>query len=110
MATPRSEAEISAAVEQTRQAGGRYAAAGIGGDRPTLGACHHEGFTLPYCGRTPLAGVPRGKPASPRPLAEVPRRTNRRLLAIVDVMAGPQRGALVVRERFQRDQRTAEVE
>ncbi len=43
-------------------------------------------------------------------LAEVTRRTNRRLLAIVDVMAGPERGALLVRERFERDGRTAEVE
>jgi ketosteroid isomerase-like protein len=110
MATPRSEAEISAAVEQTRQAVARYAAAWIGGDRPTLVACYHEDFTLHYFGRNPLAGVHRGKTASLRILAEVTRRTNRRLLAIVDVMAGPQRGALVVRERFQRDQRTAEVE
>ena len=43
-------------------------------------------------------------------LAEVTRRTNRRLLAIVDVMAGPERGALLVRERFERDGRTADVE
>ena len=52
----------------------------------------------------------RGKAAALGILAEVTRRTNRRLLAIVDVMAGPERGALLVRERFERDGRTAEVE
>ena len=51
-----------------------------------------------------------GKAAALGILAEVTRRTNRRLLAIVDVMAGPERGALLVRERFERDGRTAEVE
>ena len=43
-------------------------------------------------------------------LAEVTRRTNRKLLGIVDVMAGPERGAILVRERFSRDGQTAEVE
>jgi uncharacterized protein len=32
------------------------------------------------------------------------------LLAIIDILAGPQRGALLVRERFHRDGRIAEVE
>jgi hypothetical protein len=54
--------------------------------------------------------VHRGKPAALAVLAEVTRRTNRKLLGIVDVMAGPERGALLVRERFSRDGRTAEVE
>jgi len=31
-------------------------------------------------------------------LAEVTRRTNRKLLGIVDIMAGPGRGALLVRD------------
>ena len=57
-----------------------------------------------------MAGDHAGKAAALGVLAEVTRRANRRLLAIVDIMAGPERGALLVRERFERDGRTAEVE
>ena len=67
-------------------------------------------FTLHYFGRNPLAGDHAGKVGALGILAEVTRRTNRRLLAIIDVMAGPERGALLVRERLERDGRTAEVE
>jgi ketosteroid isomerase-like protein len=110
MATPRSETEITAAAEQILQAVTRYATAWLAGDRPALFACYHQDFTLHYFGHNPLAGVHRGKTASLAILAEVTRRTNRQLLAIVDILAGPQRGALLVRERFHRDGRTAEVE
>jgi ketosteroid isomerase-like protein len=110
MANPSSETEISAATEQTRQALTRYATAWLASDRPALFACYHENFTLHYFGRNPLAGVHQGKAAALAVLAKVTHRTNRQLLTIVDVMAGPQRGALLVRERFHRDGKTAEVE
>ncbi|MCK1637004.1 nuclear transport factor 2 family protein [Bradyrhizobium sp. 157] len=110
MANNRSGIEDQAAIEHTRQAVGRYAAAWLAGDRAALTACYHDDFTLHYFGRNPLAGDHSGKAASLGVLAEVTRRTNRKLLAIVDVMAGPERGALLVRERFERDGRTAEVE
>ena len=70
---------------------------------PALAACYHDDFTLHYFGRNPLAGDHRGKMAALAILAEVTRRTNRKLLGIVDIMAGPERGALLVRERFERD-------
>ena len=38
------------------------------------------------------------------------RRANRKLLGIDDVMAGPRRGAILARESFSRDGRTAELE
>ena len=110
MVDNRSEIESQAASELTRQAVGRYAAAWLAGDRLALAACYHDDFTLHYFGRSPLAGNHRGKAAALGILAEVSRRTNRRLLAIIDVMAGPERGALLVRERFERDGRTAELE
>jgi ketosteroid isomerase-like protein len=100
----------SQATERTRQAVSRYAAAWLAGDRPALAACYHEDFTLHYFGSNPLAGHHKGKAASLAVLAEVTRRTNRALLGIIDVMAGPGRGALLVRERFNRDGNTAEVE
>ena len=110
MANSRSEIEPKAAVECNRQALGRYASAWCAEDRATLAACYHDDFTLHYFGRNPLSGDHRGKAAALGILAEVTRRTNRKLLAIVDIMAGADRGALLVRERFERDGKAAEVE
>jgi ketosteroid isomerase-like protein len=97
-------------AESIRRAVSGYAAAWLAGDRQAMLASYHDDFTLHYFGRNPLAGIHRGKPAALAILAEVTRRTHRRLSGIVDVMAGPERGALLVREIFQRDGKTAEVE
>ena len=110
MANNRSEIEHQAAIERTRLAVGRYASAWLAGDRPALAACYHDDFTLHYFGRHPLAGDHRGKMAALAILAEVTRRTSRKLLGIVDIMAGPERGALLVRERFERDGKAREFE
>jgi ketosteroid isomerase-like protein len=97
-------------AESIRRAVSGYAAAWLAGDRETMLASYHDDFTLHYFGRNPLAGIHRGKPATLAILAEVTRRSHRKLSGIVDVMAGPERGALLVREIFQRDGKTAEVE
>ena len=110
MANNRSESEHQAATERTRLAVSRYASAWLAGDRAALAACYHDDFTLHYFGRNPLAGDRAGKVTALASSPRSARRTNRRLLAIIDVMAGPERGALLVRERFERDGRTAEVE
>ena len=110
MTNNRSETDNQAATEDTRRAVSRYASAWLAGDRSALAACYHDDFTLHYFGRNPLAGDHKGKAAALAILAEVTRRTNRRLLAIVDVMAGPERGALLVRECFERDGKAAELE
>jgi len=97
-------------AESIRRAVSGYAAAWLAGDREAMLASYHDDFTLHYFGRNPLAGIHRGKPAALAILAEVTRRSKRKLSGIVDVMAGPERGALLVREMFQRDGKTAEVE
>jgi ketosteroid isomerase-like protein len=104
------DTDNQAAIERNRKAVTRYARAWLAGDRPTLAACYHDDFTLHYFGRNPLAGDHRGKAVALAILAEVARRTNRKLLGIVDIMAGPERGALLVRERFERDGKAAEFE
>ena len=104
------DTESQAAIERTRQAVTRYASAWLAGDRAALAACYHDDFTLHYFGRNPLAGDHRGKMAALAILAEVTRRTSRKLLGIVDIMAGPERGALLVRERFERDGKAREFE
>jgi len=97
-------------AESIRRAVSRYAAAWLAGDRQAMLASYHDEFTLHYFGANPLAGVHRGKPAALAILAEVTRRSHRKLSGIVDVMAGAERGALLVREIFQRDGKAAEVE
>ena len=104
------DTESQAAIERTRQAVTRYANAWLAGDRAALAACYHDDFTLHYFGRNPLAGDHRGKMAALAILAEVTRRTSRKLLGIIDIMAGPERGALLVRERFERDGKAREFE
>ena len=104
------DTDNQAAIEHNREAVTRYARAWLAGDRAALAACYHEDFTLHYFGRNPLAGDHRGKMAALAILVEVTRRTNRKLLGIVDIMAGPARGALLVRERFEREGKAAEFE
>jgi len=43
-------------------------------------------------------------------LAKFAARTNRKLISIVDVMAGPERGVIIARESFERDGHRAEFE
>lgn len=106
----RAEFDGAAQTDAIREAVTRYADAWLAGDRTEMAACYHDEFTLHYAGQNPLSGVHRGKPAAFAALAEVARRANRRLLSIEDIMAGPHRGAILVREAFDRGGRSAEVE
>jgi hypothetical protein len=58
---------------------------------------------LLYFGDHPLAGDHVGLVAALATLAEVSRRTRRRLVRIVDVTAGAQRAVVIAREAFERD-------
>jgi ketosteroid isomerase-like protein len=100
----------AAQIAAVRAAVTRYATAWLAGDRAAIAACYHDEFTLHYGGQNPLAGTHRGKAAALAALAKVARRTNRKLLGIDDILAGPQRGAILARELFSRDGRTAEFE
>lgn len=87
-----------------------YTDAWRSGDRVALAACYHDEFTLHYAGNNPLSGTHVGKPVALKILAEVSRRSNRKLEAIIDVMAGEQRATVIVRERFQRGEDVAVLE
>ena len=103
-------ADEAAQIAAVRAAVMRYATAWLAGDRAGIAACYHDELTLHYAGQNPLAGTHRGKAAALAALLEVTRRTNRKLLGIDDVMAGPRRGAILARESFSRDGHTAELE
>ena len=81
----------------------RYARAWAAGDLTALRACYHPGFTLHYFGDHPLTGDHVGLAAALATLAEVSRRTRRKLVRIVDVTAGPERAVVIAREAFERD-------
>ena len=100
----------AAQIAAVRAAVTRYATAWLAGDRVAIAACYHDEFMLHYGGKNPLAGTHRGKAAALGVLAEVARRASRKLLGIDDILAGPQRGAILAREVFSRDGRTAEFE
>jgi len=88
----------------------RYARAWEAGDLAALRACYHPDFTLHYFGDHSLAGDHVGLAAALAALVEVSRRTRRRLVRIIDVMAGPERAAVIAREAFERDGVVAELD
>ena len=63
-----------------------------------------------YGGRNPLTGDHVGRSAALATLAEVRRRTQRRLLSIIDFMAGPNRAVVIAREAFERAGRRVELD
>ena len=97
------DAEIYAVVR-------RYADAWAANDFATIVAAYHDEIVFHYFGRNPLAGVHRGKAACLAVLKQIREKTNRKLLAIVDVQAGHRYGMVIARERFERDGKGVEVE
>jgi ketosteroid isomerase-like protein len=88
----------------------RYATAWKAGDRATIADCYHGDFTLHYFGQNPFAGDHVGKQAALTTLAKFSAQTNRKLMSIVDVMAGPERATIIARESFERDGQRTEFE
>jgi hypothetical protein len=88
----------------------RYAAAWQAGSWLDLVQCYHADFTLHYGGSNPYAGEHHGRATALLTLARIGRRTGRRLLEVVDIMAGERRGALLVREAFERGSLKAELD
>jgi uncharacterized protein len=85
-------------ADDTRLTLERYAAAWLKGDLATLTALYADDIVFNYLGRHGLSGRHEGKPRALAALSEFTRRTRRRLKSVTDVMAGPNMGALVVRE------------
>lgn len=72
--------------------------------------CYHDDFMLHYGGNNPFSGDHAGKARALEVLAEVTRRTRRKLLGIVDVMAGAARATVIVRESFEKNGKRVELE
>ena len=88
----------------------RYAEAWKSGDLAAIFACYHDDFTLHYGGAHSLSGTHEGKAAALAALAEFSKRTGRKLVSILDVMAGPERAVLIAREHFDNGTLIADVD
>jgi uncharacterized protein len=88
----------------------RYARAWAAGDLAEIVACYGDSFTLHYGGMNALSGDHVGKPAALAALADFTRRTERQLVAVVDVMAGAERGVVIAREALGKGAERVEVE
>jgi ketosteroid isomerase-like protein len=90
-------------ADDTRLTLERYARAWAAGDFAAVTALYADDFTLTYLGHNGLAGEHPGKARSLAVLAAFTQRSGRRLKAIDGVMAGPQLGAIAVREAMGAD-------
>jgi ketosteroid isomerase-like protein len=94
-----SEASASDAYRVVR----RYADAWVAGDLKTMVDCYHDDVVFHYFGRSPLAGDHRGKAACLAVLKKVRDKTQRKLVAVLDVLAGEHYGLIVAVEQFERN-------
>jgi hypothetical protein len=86
-----------------------YAEAWQGGDLAGVFGAYAEDVTFHYFGASDLAGTHVGD-AALAAMAQASVRSVRTLVEVVDVLDGASLGALVVKERFERDGRSADVQ
>lgn len=97
-------------VEQNRDVIARYAAAWTAGDFAALFALYADDFVLHYPGSHRLSGTHVGKDAALKAMGEFTVATGRKLVAVVDTMAGEARAAQIVRETMVTPEGVREVE
>lgn len=88
----------------------RYAEAWIANDLRVIVDSYHDEVVFHYFGRSPLAGIHRGKAACLAILKQVREKTNRRLVSVRDILAGEHFGVIVAVERFERSGASVEIE
>ena len=76
----------------------RYARAWLASDLDTVLASYHDDIELHYMGSSPLAGTHRGRDEAFAALGQASVRTERKLIAVEDVLVGGFLGALIAVE------------
>lgn len=102
--------DLTAATAANLAAARRYVDAWLAGDFPAMMATYADGFVLHWFGANPYAKTMQGKAEAIGALMEFTRRTDRKLVGVIDVMAGPERATVIVRESLTIDGVTREVE
>jgi ketosteroid isomerase-like protein len=87
-----------------------YADAWAADDLKGIVDSYHDEVVFHYAGSNPLSGTHRGKPVCLAVLKQVKQKTNRRLVAIRDVLAGEVFGLIVAVEEFQHQGRAVQLE
>jgi uncharacterized protein len=88
----------------------RYADAWTANDLRAIVDSYHDEVVFHYFGRSPLAGIHRGKSACLAILKQVREKTNRKLNSIRDVLAGEHFGLIIAVERFERNGKLVDIE
>lgn len=96
--------------ESTRGTLQAFAEAWKAGDIARVIDTYSNDFVLHYFGETDLAGTYEGKEASVGAMMAVSGRAKRTLIDIVDVLAGDEMGAVVVRERLSKGTDESDVQ
>ena len=89
------------ATENARAVVTRYTDAWLADDLDGILDCYAEEFTLHYFGDNAFTGAHRGKDAAIATLLAVGARAPRRLLAVEEILSGPDAAVAVVRERLE---------
>ena len=97
------------ATQNARAVAERYATAWAADDLTGILDCYADDFTLHYFGDNPFTGDHVGKDAALAVLLEVGARAPRKLVAVDEILAGPNAAVLVVRERLQVDDEATEI-
>ena len=96
-------------TEAARAVAERYAKAWKNDDLAGILDCYAEDFTLHYFGNNPHTGGHVGKDASLNTLLEVGAKAPRKLIAVDEIMAGPNTAVIVAREELTVDGEVFEI-
>jgi uncharacterized protein len=96
--------------ESTRRTLQAFAEAWKAGDIARVIDTYSNDVVFHYFGETDLAGTYEGKEASVGAMMAMAGRAKRTLIDIVDVLAGDEMGAVVVRERFSKGTDESDVQ
>ena len=77
-----------------------YSRAWMEGNLEEVLAAYHEDFVLHYMGESPLAGTHEGREAALQTLGLASFRASRKLVAVEDVLAGDEFGAIIAIEQI----------
>jgi hypothetical protein len=87
-------------TDAARAVAQRYATAWAADDLVGILDCYADEFTLHYFGNNPFSGDHVGKDAAFSVLLEVGGRAPRKLIAVDEILAGPDAAVLVAREQI----------
>ena len=95
--------------QDARAVAERYATAWKTDDLGGILDCYADDFTLHYFGNNPFTGDHVGKEAALNTLLEVGAKAPRKLIAVDDIMAGPNTAVIVAREEVNIDGEVFEI-